>query len=356
MIKEIKLKNFKCYKEQQFDLSNLTAFCGSNSSGKSTVIQAILLAYQNEVNGNLSANKIELMGKYFSFGTLDDLQCHSPLDQYIEIEINNHVLCIDSDKNNSDDYIVSLADKSILKGTIFNNDFIYLSADRYGPKNSSDINFNADKFDVGIFGEYAFSEYNRVERNNAQNIDLARAITSLDEDNIKINIVVRMAMQSIFSDFEINTKAIRGLDKVTANFLAQNGKEIRPTNVGFGFSFMFPIVLAAVCIRPGGILIVENPEVHLHPEAQSKLAQFLTLVSLNGIQVILETHSDHILNGLRIFAKENQVKNNSIRINSIRNEQGSRVLTKILIDKDGNLTDVDQGFFDQIEKDLLRLF
>jgi len=103
-------------------------------------------------------------------------------------------------------------------------------------------------------------------------------------------------------------------------------------------------------------LLVENPEVHLHPAAQSMLAELLTMASTCGIQVILETHSDHIINGIRAHVKENNIDYGFVTINSVKSNNGERLITKILIDSDGGLTDMDTGFFDQAEKDLLRLF
>lgn len=52
-------------------------------------------------------------------------------------------------------------------------------------------------------------------------------------------------------------------------------------------------------------MIIENPEVHLHPRAQSDLIKILCELSKTGVQVIIETHSDHIINGVRVFAKDN---------------------------------------------------
>ncbi|PMG53795.1 AAA family ATPase [Vibrio splendidus] len=354
MIKKLSLSNFKCYTSEDFDFSDLTVFCGSNSSGKSTVIQSLLLSYQNYKKGNLKLNKLDLMGEYFSFGTLDDLQCHVPNSQYVRVAINDSVICVDSEKNKPDDYAVTLHEK--VKGieSIFDSGFIYLSADRNGPKNSADIRYSSDSFDVGIYGQFAFSEYERVQLEIVKNKSLAKAILGSDNEKVSVKNAVKAAMQNICPGFTIETKSIKTIDKVTANYPSVAGKTIRPINVGFGFSFIFPIVLSAICIDEGGILIVENPELHLHPEAQSNLAYFLAMVSSHNVQVIIETHSDHIVNGVRVFAKEHSV--DKIIVNSIKNSDGKRVLTKIDIDKDGNFSDLDDGFFDQLEKDLLRLF
>ncbi len=358
MINNVKLKNFKCYQELDFDFSNITIFCGSNSSGKSTVIQSILLFVQNQQNGNLKNGLLEFMGEYYSFGALEDIQCHTPIDKYIEVVINELSVLIDEEKNSHSSYLAKMERNLDIDFSLLGNDFIYLSADRYGPKNSSDIKLSAKEFDVGIYGEYAFSEYDRLKLSNVSNILLAQAITDLKDDDIKLNVIVKDAMNAICPGFSINTSNIKGIDKVTTNFSSISGKNIRPTNVGFGFSCIFPIVLAAICMKPGGILVIENPEVHLHPKAQSKLAQFLSLVAEHDIQVIIETHSDHMVNGLRVYAKNHpDFKGKSI-INSISNvdEQAQPKKMEISLDENGRFNQIEEGFFDQIQKDLMELF
>ncbi|WP_392339753.1 DUF3696 domain-containing protein, partial [Moritella marina] len=96
--------------------------------------------------------------------------------------------------------------------------------------------------------------------------------------------------------------------------------------------------------------------VHLHPQAQSNLIGLLTSLSECGIQVIIETHSDHIVNGLRVYSKEKEIPAGHSTIYSITDEGQKRAVKNINVDSDGNLSDVDDGFFDQISKDLLRLF
>ena len=82
--------------------------------------------------------------------------------------------------------------------------------------------------------------------------------------------------------------------------------EYRPTNVGFGITYALPIVVSALSARPGSLLIVENPEAHLHPRGQVKMGELLCQASEAGIQVLIETHSDHVLNGIRLAVRDSQ--------------------------------------------------
>lgn len=74
-------------------------------------------------------------------------------------------------------------------------------------------------------------------------------------------------------------------------------------NVGFGISYVLPIVLALVKAKKGELIILENPEAHLHPRGQRKMGELIARAAQGGVQVIVETHSDHILNGIRFVCK-----------------------------------------------------
>jgi predicted ATPase len=336
----------------------MSVFCGSNSSGKSTVIQAVLLIAQNSKSGRLTEKKIELMGRYYSFGTIEDVQCHQLTDAFVEVKVNDIIALIEVPEELKDLYVLDLVkDVPEDKCNIF-DDFVYLSAGRIGPENSSDIRVGTKEFDVGINGEYAFSEYNRLKDKPMSNISLAEAITGLSEKEVKLNVALEKAMNTICPGFSIRTNSVKGIDKVTTAFSPSNHGYIRPTNAGFGFSSIFPIVFSALCMNEGGVLIIENPEIHLHPKAQSELAKFLALVSTHGVQVIVETHSDHIINGLRLYTKQNKDFIGKTIINSIKKIDGSAQpkLTEITLVEHGRLSDLDVGFFDQIQNDLLELF
>lgn len=112
-------------------------------------------------------------------------------------------------------------------------------------------------------------------------------------------------MDAILGD--VNLSVSTNLIQATAdirygNSLAEHG--VLPTLTGFGISYILPIVtmgLWCTCEK-NCVLIVENPEAHLHPSAQSNIGKFLELVSSGGVQVIIETHSEHVIDGVRLQA------------------------------------------------------
>ena len=64
----------------------------------------------------------------------------------------------------------------------------------------------------------------------------------------------------------------------------------------------------------GELIVIENPETHLHPKGQANLAKLIALVAEQGVQIIIETHSDHIINGLRVATKQKFIKPNNSKV------------------------------------------
>jgi predicted ATPase len=127
--------------------------------------------------------------------------------------------------------------------------------------------------------------------------------------------------------------------------------------VGFGLTHILPIVTAALIARPSQVLLIENPEVHLHPAGQSQMGEFLARVAATGVQIILETHSDHVLNGLRRAVRNKAMGPDDVAIyffnerDRAKRGEVSQVVSPA-IDREGNLDHWPEGFFDQFDKDM----
>lgn len=89
----------------------------------------------------------------------------------------------------------------------------------------------------------------------------------------------------------------------------------RPVNVGSGISYLISIIICCLGSESDSIIIIENPEIHLHPKAQSKLCDFLYFVSKANRQLFIETHSDHIFNGLRVGVSTGEILEENITVN-----------------------------------------
>jgi predicted ATPase len=133
----------------------------------------------------------------------------------------------------------------------------------------------------------------------------------------------------------------------------------RATNVGFGISYTLPVVVAVLAARPGDLILLEAPEAHLHPRGQSRLGQLLARAASGGVQVIAETHSDHVINGVRVAVHDGLIPPEMAGFLYFHwdpnAEEGTPVVRRVLVDSDGRLEDWPEGFFDQIENDLSNL-
>ena len=138
------------------------------------------------------------------------------------------------------------------------------------------------------------------------------------------------------------------------------GDGYSPKNVGFGISYVAPIVVCLLKAQNGDLVILENPEAHLHPKGQRIMGEMIARAAAGGVQIIVETHSDHILNGIRLSVKEGKINQEKIRLNYFYlDEDNNKPETRYVHQKcspvvlpDGRLSDWPEGFFDEWDKAL----
>lgn len=129
---------------------------------------------------------------------------------------------------------------------------------------------------------------------------------------------------------------------------ADTTPNFRPTHVGFGLSYSLPVIVALLAAEPGALVMIENPEAHLHPAGQTAMGRLIAMVANSGVQVIVETHSDHVLDGIRIAVKRKLVSNDKVAVHYFsRGESGESVVASPAIDPDGMIDEWPEGFFDQ---------
>lgn len=120
------------------------------------------------------------------------------------------------------------------------------------------------------------------------------------------------------------------------------------TSVGFGTSQILPIIVQGLLTPPGGVFIVEQPEVHLHPSVQAQLALFFVALTRAGVQCIIETHSEHLVNQLRIFlADRKRSLEGQIKIYFAERDSDGTYFHNIELDRRGNIKNWPKGFMDE---------
>ena len=235
-------------------------------------------------------------------------------------------------------------------------DLVYISAERIGPK----LSFapSSDEW-IDKRGEHTIQmlyeqQYDRV--NDSIIEGMYDIFQDIDEDELSptVNDVLNFWMTKMFGASTATVSYIEAANIYALGISTEQkgGKAVfKPTNVGFGYSYALPILIAGLTARKGTILIVENPEAHLHPSAQSMITKFLGLVANCGVQVFIETHSEHILNALRVMVVQKDMKAQDINV-MFFDRKLENYFESIAIEENGKMDHWPANFFDQAEKDL----
>ncbi len=363
-ITHLGIQGFKCFDDQVIELALLTVLAGANGTGKSTVIQALLLLRQAYLDQHLARGKLPLKeGGLVDIGTAKDALYSGSQEESIMFSLAHRSF-------KADDIVCRFEcprhhpDQDTLPGkpvfmplfSLFQKRFTYLNAERYGPQLDYPISKQPlEKMHVGFRGEYTaecLAKFGDKDINNT-------ALAYPDTDDLLLSHQTQVWMRQIVPNLSIKITPFPATNRVQIG-LKNHGEltdYLRPTNVGFGISYTLPIVVATLMAEPGTMLIVENPEAHLHPAAQSRLGQFLARTAAAGVQVIVETHSDHILNGIRLAARRQIIKAEYVSIQFFTQGEGEaahQIVTPRL-DDDGRIDIWPEGFFDQAELDLMEL-
>lgn len=384
MITKLRLANFKSFNEERtFHLKKINVFTGYNGRGKSTVLQSLLLLSQSVISKG-SFEKLHLNGDWISLGDFDEIWNTEANDNInTRIRLNTDISnCNDVNLEftvSSDDKVAQLCACVIDGKDLFSStgmvlaeesvgsqkktlqsmptsltnlfkDFHFISANRCGP-----IKY-VDKLEI--------PDYHRVGKNG----DLT--INTLASCKVESNMIIHKGDRSPKDLTEAASRwiayimdggdlQVRG-DKKESSVLSVDftnpvsGKHHRAENVGFGYSYILSIVVTALVAKQGSTVIIENPEAHLHPKAQSRITHLLTRLAERGVQVMLETHSEHILNGFRLCAlKDNfDISNEDLSIYFFDTDYSS---TQLDILPNGRISNWPTGFFDQQENDLAEI-
>jgi len=231
---------------------------------------------------------------------------------------------------------------------------VHLSAVRGGPAEAfpTPDRVNDQSPDVGADGRFASYWYH--ERADTE-IDLARRCP--DEPGTTFRKQIDAWLSRIAPGANANVQSLPVVSMLALQFrLSETGEWRRPANVGYGLTYAFPILVALLAAEPGDIVVVDSPEAHLHPQAQSRMGRMLAAFAGAGIQLIVETHSDHVLNGIRLAVRDKVLAAAEL---SLLFFAGSSLeghgVTIPRIDDKGRINEWPDGFFDQGDKDVAQL-
>jgi predicted ATPase len=372
------IKNFKCFHDVEIPINNLTIFAGANGNGKSTAIQALLYLrrtvehcakWNKKIYVYTKSNRlnVELNGAYcLALGNSDQVLTKDSGDNSITLGLD------DKDKKFHVQYQVE-EDKLFLtpnkvdnqrnkESKLFIQEFYYLNAERIGPRIKQDIKFY-DYPNTGFQGELTAQLLGDTNFNYSFKVEDKRIFENTDKTKKtsprliqQVNAWLNDLMPGVEVTASYNTDTLSAQIRINNHF-TKNDPVIAP-NIGFGISYVLPILVTGLIAKEGSYMIVENPEAHLHPSAQSKIGRFLAMVANAGVKVIVETHSDHVINGIQIAAAKKEINPESVTVNFFNQTTtfNQPELESISINAKGELSLWPRGFFDQTQIDFAELF
>ncbi len=399
MLTKLRIDNLKCFSQLPLPLAPLTLLTGFNAAGKSTAIQALLLLAQGCRHAE-NRWQIALNGDLAQLGTPGEA-LHEGKDNHLVLGLENETTTLSwvlkADKRNQahamqveridwqfgaqmgqfkqhDDTLLQLLPRDLaiclerrahttnivagLRGLVDSAaKAIFISAVRSGAIEAYPIPSAAEPVwaDVGVRGEYAAWWLQQMDD---EEVDAARCHPH--ETDRYLRRQFNAWAGELFPGVQVNPNRIANTQLVQLSWRNHQADSWRrPSNIGYGLTYILPLIVAGLLAKPGQVLVIDSPEAHLHPKGQSAMGRFLAMLANAGVQVVLETHSDHILNGVRLAISSGQLKAEQAAIHFFnarpRGDESHAHVISPQIDQHGNLSEWPVGFFDQTETDLAKL-
>lgn len=369
-IDRAEIENFKCFLNPvSFNCGKINLYAGINGRGKSSVLQTILLISQS-ICQSTPLRSILLNGEHINLGEYADVKnSNAPRSRDIRLSFdfdNGVKLPVHCTEDERSPYRMSIQNpndvKTALESTEEKGDITHLfrnvhfvSADRLGPQMFMAKVDLPEFVHVGSRGEYCF-EVLAQSKTGQLDITVNPMLYRGEDANSLLQQTIEW-MSYILDGAKIDFQGSDSSSSVLSMLINNRDDSAlyKPINIGFGYSYVLPLIVSGLIAKSGEILIIENPEAHLHPKAQSRIAEFYSRIAAAGVQVYIETHSEHILNGLRLSCANPEIQISPQDAEIYFFDEDFSVKRIKLKDR-GRISAWPKGFFDQQECDLSKLF
>lgn len=282
MIERLEISNFRGITHEVIEFRPLTIFTGINSAGKSTCINAILnLLYYN----NCPNAKDILRPLDFTFSANRNKNVNATSYEIQAVLDNGRVLSVHKEMG------TAVGFQAVESEIDLEKNFYFLSANRQGY--SYEMETQSENYSVGLMGEYLFGALQRdgSERVEDELVRYQDSYTLSAQVNYWLSYILNMP-------FEVQTQKVTH-NQVLLQYKTNGLDKMNPQFLGTGVSYLAKILIMCLRAHEKDVLMIENPEIHLHPAAQSKLGEFFTFIANAGIQLIIETHCEHLLDKIQ---------------------------------------------------------
>ena len=371
MITLLDLQHFKCFELLHLPLAPLTLLSGTNASGKSSILQSLVLLHQT-IKEHEWSRRLMLNGNSIRLGNVSDVidQVNGRNQFGIGLQDgNNHyfwyfkgdraemslsvdIVTVNGKKMSQHEMLRFLlpykpgADSPKLAYQL--RDLTYITAERFGPR---EIYTLEDRQTASIVGPTGGNAVSVLHWKRDEKIIDTLVLPQVPNTCLR---QVEERMRLFFPGCSLLVQQVPQANAVTLGLRTLTDMKFhRPIHEGFGLTQILPIVVAVLTASKGNILLIENPEVHLHPAGQALMGQFLAEAAMSGVQVILETHSDHVLNGIRRSVKSKCLEPEQVALHFFkqRSPEMAQVISPF-VDENGNIDVWPEGFFDQFDQDM----
>lgn len=374
----LSLRDFKCHTALDLPLAPFTILTGLNSAGKSTVCQALaFLAQSLRAGKGLSPMPFPLNGDLVCLGCMGDV-----LNQMTDQDCFSITLRDD----NIDLALQFSGDRRDTKALLKHGVVRYLNGQH---EESFTQQFFQDPHSKLMATLLLELEYLTILRSDPAEVTYRNTVSEPEvrikkdgdgtvavlylRDQTKVHEQLCMQnvpptlprqaeawMEHFFPGFAMDIQpADSAMDILTLRIRTDRSGEFHlPGNVGYGPYYALPVVTAALVAQPGSLLIFDSPEAHLHPKCQNAMAGFLATVAKTGVQILVETHNDHFINGVRQAVKSDIIPADSTIVHyfgDATDAVDTHRHSTISIDAKGSLDHWPEGFCDQYERDLANL-
>jgi predicted ATPase len=379
VIRELHLQGFKRFQDERLPLAKLTVLTGFNSGGKSSTMQGLLLLHRaaaDKASGS-AGNLVALNAPGLTlgdFGTvINETLGGDAFTLGVKTESSDVGWTFGKPDRSADSFAVRVQDVTLNGAphpgeTSFAPSWLhenpdadallkalarlrFVPADRLGPAETYPLDDLARHETPGPRAERTFGNLflweDQIPEKLCRPSESARTLVRQAEAWLSelVSTGAKVVLQPLrVKNANLVTLGIQTNEKLSFH---------RPHNVGFGVTYVLSVILAVLTAQKDDVVMIENPEAHLHPRAQSRLAQFLFVqAAIAGIQIVLETHSDHVLNGIRVAVHAAEIAPEDVSIlffDGASTEPG-KVAKRIGVTKHGRIDDWPEGFFDETEK------
>ena len=376
MITHIRAKNFKSWADSgEVVLAPLTGFFGTNSSGKSSLLQLLLLLKQS-----IGSDDVLFFGdeqSLVNLGSFRDVIHGHDTDETLELEFGCKprqplkISVPDVNANGQPDVLSGPIGSLTLTTSIrekrgklssevlgaptaaFENQFsrvYYLGPTRVHPQRHYHWN-GKHPVEMGLCGDEAIAALLSARVRNLR--------TSHNGNGVPIEVRVSAWLQKmeLAHDFWLGPNGAS--DNSTYEVRIQKtptSARVTLADIGYGLADLLPILVHCYYVPEGSTLILEQPGIHLHPHTQAQLADlFLEVIAERHLQILIESHSEQLLTRLQRRIAEKKVAQETIALYFCRNTDGASTIEKLEVDELGDIHNWPEYFFGDVMGDMFAM-